>query len=333
MSYQPAIPQFLGTKLIPSIDLSVLVRYIDWRFFFAAWDLADNYEDIGSVCSCASCETAWLQNFDVSKREKAKEALSLFRDAQIVLREMANKKQITAQSIVGFFPAVSKNEGIEISVSPLLWRGGKGTNASDKTNWGEVSEVVFIPTLRQQELHEGDYLSLCDFIAPTNDFIGVFAVSIDGGEALAKECEQTNDDYKSLLVKSLSDRLAAAAAEWLHEQIRKEYWGFAADERLPISDMLKGKYASIRPAVGYPSLPDQSVIFQLDSLLDLSKIGISITENGAMFPNSSICGMVIAHPQARYFYIGKIGNDQLEDYAKRKGISIDEARRWLAKNT
>ena len=312
MPYQPAIPRFLGTKHIETIDINVLLRYIDWRFFFSAWDLVDNYEDIASACNCASCETIWLQKFDAAKHKKAKEALSLFRDAKTVLQEIVDKKRLSAQAIVGFFPAVSKNEGIEIA-------------KSEHVN-------LFIPTLRQQETREGNYLSLCDFISPRNDFIGVFSVSVSGVEAFAEEFEHKNDSYNALLVKSLADRLAAAAAEWLHEKIRKEYWGFAADENISISDMLKGKYAGIRPAVGYPSLPDQSIIFQLDNLLNLSKIGVSITENGAMHPNASICGFVISHPQARYFYIGKIGADQLEDYARRKGISIDEAKRWLAKN-
>ena len=313
MPYTPYTPQFLGTKILSDIDLKTLVSYIDWRFFFSAWKLGGRYEGIKEVCDCASCQVGWLQKFSEEERPKAKEAISLYKDAQAMLGDVIESKAISAKAVLGIYPGISKNEGF------IFYRDNQ--------------QETYIPTLRQQELkNEGGYLSLCDFVSPVRDYIGAFAVTIHGAEELAAEFEKINDSYNAILIKSLTDRLAEATAEWLHEKVRREFWGFASQEHLSMDELLKGRYTSIRPAVGYPSLPDQSIIFQLDELLHMNEIGIFITENGAMLPNASVCGIIISHPKSRYFNLGKIGVDQLEDYAARKKMSVHDIKKWVARN-
>lgn len=151
-------------------------------------------------------------------------------------------------------------------------------------------------------------------------------------EAFAESYEKDDDVYNSILAKTLSDRLAEAAAEWLHYKVRREYWGYAADENLTVKEMLKTQYSGIRPAVGYPSLPDQSIIFSLDPILKFNEIGIKLTENGAMFPNASVCGLYFAHPQSKYFMVGKVDENQFQDYARRSGKLPDVLRKWMAAN-
>ena len=198
----------------------------------------------------------------------------------------------------------------------------------------EKDQFVTFPLLRQQtpKRDGSPFLCLSDFIRPLSsgipDTIGAFASSIDADmEGLYEQ-----DPYKHLLVQTLSDRLAEAATEKMHEYVRKEAWGYAKEENLGIADLLVEKYQGIRPAVGYPSLPDQSVNFLLDELLDMKQIGISLTENGAMYPHASVCGLMFSHPASEYFSVGKIGEDQLEDYTRRRGKSIEEMRKFLAAN-
>ena len=187
------------------------------------------------------------------------------------------------------------------------------------------------PLLRQQQ-GKPPYLCLSDFVLPLSrgesDKIGLFATTVDIG----LETDFDGDDYQKMLVQLLADRLAEAAAERMHEQVRKEFWGYAKDEQLSIPDMLVEKFQGIRPAVGYPSLPDASLNFILDDLLDMKQIGIRLTESGAMKPHASVSGMMLAHPKARYFSIGKIGEDQLGDYARRRGLPIEVCRKFLAAN-
>lgn len=190
------------------------------------------------------------------------------------------------------------------------------------------------PLLRQQIPHPdgSPFLCLSDFVRPlasgTPDTVGIFAASCDGEVELLYE----EDPYKRMLVQTLADRLAEAATEKMHEYVRKVAWGYAKDENLSIPELLKEKFQGIRPAVGYPSLPDQSVNFLLNELLHMEQIGITLTENGAMRPHATVCGLMLAHPAARYFAVGKIGNDQLEDYARRRRMPINEVRKFLAAN-
>ena len=192
-----------------------------------------------------------------------------------------------------------------------------------------------IPMLRQQEKGSG-YRSLADYVAPFESAasssltskIGLFATSADMG----LETDFASDAYQKMMAQLLADRLAEAAAEVLHEQVRKQLWGYAPDEHLSIADMLVEKFQGIRPAVGYPSLPDTSLNFVLDDLLDMKQIGIRLTESGAMKPHASVSGLMLAHPEARYFYLGKIGEDQLRDYARRRGLPIEVCRKFLAGN-
>ena len=188
-----------------------------------------------------------------------------------------------------------------------------------------------IPLLRQQQ-GRAPYLCLADFIRPLSsgikDKVGLFATSVDIG----METDFGADAYEKMMAQLLADRLAEAAAERVHEQVRKEYWGYAKDEQLTIPEMLVEKFQGIRPAVGYPSLPDTSLNFVLDELIDMKQIGIRLTESGAMKPHASVSGLMIAHPQARYFNLGKIGEDQLQDYARRRGLPVEVCRKFLAAN-
>ncbi len=312
-AYSPFPPAKQGINLLENISPETVVPYINWRFFFSAWRIPGNYDGIETVCDCPACAESWLRKQFADSRAKAAEALSLYRDATAMLQQMRNENKLTINASVGIFPAVSRNEDIVFSAI-------------------DGSEVV-LPMLRQQEnQNEGMYYSLADFISPKSDFAGVFALCVQGGDQMAADYEKAGDSYNAILAKSLSDRLAEATAEWLHEQVRKHYWGYAAAEKLPVSEMFKGHYTGIRPAVGYPSLPDQSLIFELKQLLPFEQIGITLTENGAMKPNASICGLFISHPQAKHFCVGKIDRTQLNDYAFRRGKSTDEMRKWLSHN-
>lgn len=312
MTYTPAIPNKIGIFHIYDIDLKEIVEFIDWRFYFLAWRLSGRYEGIEKVHNCQSCHAEWLLGFEEKDRPKAEEALKLFRDTQEMLRDVVENKLLNINAVYSIFPAYSENDNIIIEAQT-----GK----------------ITLPTLRQQKPSaDGFCYSLSDFLAEENDYIGAFANTVLGTEKMAKEFEKDDDVYKSILIKTLSDRLAEATAEWLHWKVRKEFWGYAPDEDLSVEDMLKTQYKGIRPAVGYPSLPDQSIIFEMDRILEFNKIGISLTEHGAMFPNASVSGLYFAHPMSRYFMIGKIDDEQLNDYARRKGKTVDEIRKWMSAN-
>lgn len=284
-----------------------LTEYIDWLYFFHAWGFGGHYGRIASIHGCDSCRAQWLTSFPEEERPKAAEAMQLFKEANRMLNQLDADYQVNA--IVQLFDANSDGDNILIGETVL-------------------------PLLRQQtRKKESDpYLCLSDFIRPASsgikDRIGVFASCID------PEMEENykNDPYKNMLVKTLADRLAEAAVEKMHEQVRKEIWGYAKDENLSIKEMLQVKYQGIRPAVGYPSLPDQTVNFILDKLIDMKRIGLVLTENGAMYPHASVSGIMISHPAAHYFSIGKIGDDQLNDYAKRRGLEISTLKKFLATN-
>jgi 5-methyltetrahydrofolate--homocysteine methyltransferase len=305
-------PLKAGVTRYIDINLREIVPYIHWTFFFMAWRLNGKYDDIQTVCDCSSCKVGWLQKFTGIEREKAEEALKLYKDAQEMLRRFLDEKIITINAMVGIYPAHSIDDDIIVSFE---------------------NQEIIIPTLRQQKPSSDGYCyALADFIKPQDDYVGVFANTVIGGETLAESYEKEDDMYHSILIKTLSDRLAEATAEWLHFKIRKEIWGYAPDEKPDIKEMFKTHYQGIRPAVGYPSLPDQSIIFTLDKLIDFKSLGISLTENGAMYPNASVSGLVFDHPKSKYFNIGKIDETQFVDYARRCGKSPDVLRKWLAAN-
>lgn len=312
MTYIPTKPNRIGIFYIKDIPLREIIEFIDWRFYFLAWRLSGRYEGIEQVHNCQSCEAGWLQGFDEKDRPKAEEALKLFRDTQEMLQDIVENDLLKLNAGYSIFPAHSDGENLVVE-------------ANDKT--------YILPTLRQQKpSNDGFCYSLADFLAEENDYLGFFANTVIGTEDMAKKFEEEDDIYKSILVKTLSDRLGEATAEWLHWKVRKEFWGYAPDENLSIEEMLKTKYLGIRPAVGYPSLPDQSIIFEIDPLLGFEEIGISLTENGAMFPNASVSGIFFAHPKSKYFMIGKIDEEQLNDYAARKGKTVKEIEKWMAAN-
>lgn len=312
MSYIPAKPNQLGLIHLTDIDLKEIVVYVDWVFFFMAWRMSGKYEGIEQVHDCPSCKMSWLQTLPEKEKPKGEEALKLYIDAREMLREMLEKKIVSVNASFGVFKAHTVEDDIFVE------HDGKTT---------------VLPMLRQQHPSTDGYCySLADFIAPKEDYLGFFATTIKGVEAYAESFEKEDDVYRSILVKTLSDRLAEAAAEWVHTEVRRKYWGYAADENLTIKEMLKTQYSGIRPAVGYPSLPDQSIIFDLDPILNFSEVGIELTENGAMFPNASVCGLYFAHPQSKYFMIGKVDEEQFEDYSKRCKKDPAVLRKWMAAN-
>ena len=297
--FEPVKP---GLHVFHDIDLNELKGYIDWTFFFFAWKISGKYPAI------------------FSDPVKGVEAKKLFEDAQMYLGKIIEQKLLTAKAVFGLFPALSDGDDVKIF--------------SDKGRKKIKSVFRF---LRNQEPKEKGVpnLSLSDYIAPEstgmNDWIGAFVVTADiDNERFEKYKE---DDYATIMIRILSDRLAEAAAEWLHEKIRREYWGYAKQENLPIDDLLKLKYKGIRPAPGYPACPDHTekqVIFDL--LGAEEAIGAKLTENFAMIPPASVSGYIFSHPGSTYFNLGKIDTDQLKDYAKRKNFTYDEAAKWLSPN-
>ncbi|MCF6243214.1 MAG: cobalamin-dependent protein, partial [Bacteroidales bacterium] len=303
-----AKPQFTGTKVFEDYPLNEIAKFIDWTFFFHAWDIKGKYPAI----------------FEHPK--KGKEAKKLFEDAQEMLQKIIADKMLQAKAVIGFYPANSIGESIELYQSE---------NQRDL--------LCAFHHLRQQSEkylnNKKDYLlSLADFIAPKEsgiiDYLGGFAVTAGIGiEKWIKKYEDENDDYSAIMVKVLADRLAEAFAELMHFRVRTEFWGYAANENLSMDDIVKEKYRGIRPAVGYPACPEHSEKKVLFDLMQVTqKTGIHLTESFAMYPAASVSGFYFAHPQSKYFNVGKIGKDQLADYAKRKGISLDLAERYLSPN-
>jgi cobalamin-dependent methionine synthase I len=283
--------------MIQTYDISQLRPYINWPYFFFAWQVKDP-----------------------SEKERLRQESEVFLDTL--------EGNYHAHALFLLLDAYSDGDDI------IVFRGMRNEECGMR-----------IPCLRQQQ-GEPPYLCLADFICPLNKShstfhiphstkslphstkIGLFATSVDMG----LETDFSSDAYQKMLAQLLADRLAEAAAERVHEQVRKEFWGYAKDEQLTIPEMLIEKFQGIRPAVGYPSLPDASLNFILDDLLDMKQIGIRLTESGAMKPHASVSGLMLAHPKAHYFSIGKIGEDQLRDYARRRGLPIEVCRKFLAAN-
>ncbi len=310
-SYKIIEPFKPGYHLIEEIDLKELSKYIDWTFFFFAWKLSGKYPAI------------------FSDPVKGAEAKKLFADAQHYLDEIISKKLITAKAVFGLYPAVSEGDDI------IVYSDRKGNTPQAPLKGGE--EVKFFRFLRNQEQKEKGVpnLSLSDFIAPQTsgltDYLGAFVVTADIDDKKFRLYKE--DDYATIMIRILSDRFAEAAAEWLHEKVRKEYWGYAAGEDLTIEEMLSVKYKGIRPAPGYPACPDHTEKRVLFDLLDAeASIGVGLTENFAMTPPATVSGYFFSHPASSYFNIGRIGTDQLKDYAARKNMTVEEAARWLAPN-
>jgi 5-methyltetrahydrofolate--homocysteine methyltransferase len=301
--YTPPRPTFLGTRSFESYDLAELARYIDWTPFFHAWELKGTFPRI-------------------LKDDKYGEAARpLYDDAQTMLKQLIQEKWLTANGVVGFWPANSVGDDIELY--------------TDDTR---AKRLATLHSIRQQMAREQGKpnLALADFIAPKEsgvaDYIGGFAVTAGiGEEDVARRFERANDDYSKIMVKALADRLAEAFAEALHAKVRRELWAYAPDEKLTNEQLIAEDYAGIRPAPGYPAQPDHTEKGTLFRLLDAEQAtGLKLTESFAMWPAAAVSGLYFAHPEARYFGVGKIGRDQVEDYAARKGWSVEEAERWLA---
>lgn len=300
-----AKPLFTGIKVFKDFSLEEISRYIDWTPFFRTWELTGKYPDI------------------LKDKIVGEQATSLFKDAKELLQKMISEKWITADAVIGIWNANSQGDDIEVYLN--------GTNAK--------ASAVF-RTLRQQGKKSGSIpnISLSDFVAPKDsgmkDYIGGFAVTAGIGiEKWIKKFEDEHDDYNKIMLQALADRLAEAFAELMHEKVRKEFWGYAESESFANEELIKEKYRGIRPAPGYPASPDHTEKITLFKILDVEKnTGIKLTESLAMYPASSVSGLYFAHPLSKYFGLGKIAKDQAEDYAKRKGMKIEEVERWIGSN-
>jgi 5-methyltetrahydrofolate--homocysteine methyltransferase len=299
----PPRPTFLGTKVLAEYSIAELVPFIDWTPFFATWELVGKYPAI-------------LDDATVGEA-----ARTLFDDAQAMLKKITEERWFRANAVVGFWPANSEGDDIQVF----------GDEARTKP-------IATLHTLRQQlTRREGRAnVALADFIAPRAsklaDYVGAFTVTAGVGEdEIAERFKRANDDYSAIMIKALADRLAEAFAERLHQRVRTEFWAYAPDERLSNVELIAEKYRGIRPAPGYPAQPDHTEKGELFRLLDGERrIGVKLTESFAMWPGASVCGLYFSHPESHYFGVGKIERDQVEDYARRKGWSVEEAEKWLA---
>jgi 5-methyltetrahydrofolate--homocysteine methyltransferase len=297
-NYEPPVPTFTGTKVFENVDLNELRDYIDWQPFFIAWEMHGKFPAI------------------LSDTIIGVEATKLYNDANAILDKIINEKWLTARGVVGFYPA--------------------NATADDTLEVRNTKSEVRLESLRQQIKKAAGQpnIALTDFIAPAStgkqDHIGAFSVTIQGIEEHIKRFQEQHDDYNKIMLQALADRLAEAFAEYLHTKVRRELWGYQKDEQLSNEQLIKEEYQGIRPAPGYPACPDHTEKYKLFDLLGGEETtGIHLTESLAMYPAASVCGWYFSHPQSQYFGVGKIQKDQLEDYAIRKGMSIDEATRWL----
>ena len=310
-SVQPA-PRFTGLRIFDNYPLEDLIPRIDWTPFFLTWEMRGTYPSI------------------LDSPTYGREARTLLRDAQNLLEKMIEQRALTARAAIGFWPANAVGDDVDV-YSP----------ASSEA--GDVAATLHF--LRQQADKSGaranlsrDNFCLADFIAPresgARDHIGAFVVTAGiGSDEYAGALEAAHDDYGAIMTKALADRLAEAFAERMHERVRKEFWGYAQDEDLGNDELIKEQYLGIRPAPGYPACPDHTEKATLWRLLDAEQnTGVRLTENFAMWPTASVSGLYFAHPESHYFGVGRIGRDQVEDYARRKGIGVDEVERWLGPN-
>jgi 5-methyltetrahydrofolate--homocysteine methyltransferase len=302
--YAPPKPELLGRREVRNVDLAELAGYVDWGPFFQTWELSGPFPAI-------------LEDPVVGEA-----ARNVYADGREMLERVVDGRWLTANGVIALMPAASVGDDIEIY--------GDASRKDVALTWRN---------LRQQNQRPSGKPNYClsDFIAPADssvgDYIGAFAVTAGLGiEKKLTEFEAKKDDYNAIMLKAIADRLAEAFAEWLHRKVRREYWRYARDETLDSAAMIREEYRGIRPAPGYPACPDHEVKAPLFGLLQAPKIGMSVTESYAMLPAASVSGFYLAHPEATYFAVGKIGDDQLEDFARRAAISVDDARRRLAAN-
>lgn len=297
IDYKPFTPHFVGVKVIDQ-SIEDLIPYIDWNPFFSLWQVRGRYPT-----------RSYPKIFD--DPVAGKQAKSLFDEANGLLKEICENKLLKARGVIGIFEAKAVNDDIELIHDGQCYK---------------------FYSLRQQEESpvNGPSLSLSDYISPVSDYIGGFAVTAGlGCDELCKEYEDNHDDYKSIMIKALADRLVEAFAEYLHQEVRIKYWGYSDKTSSP-QDLIYGKYVGIRPAPGYPTQPDHSEKLTLWKILDAENhTGIKLTESLAMTPAASVCGLYFAHPKATYFGLGQITDEQIEDYAQRKGVTGEEIRKWI----
>jgi 5-methyltetrahydrofolate--homocysteine methyltransferase len=321
-NYTPVTPAFIGSQIFTDYNLEEISNYIDWQPFFIAWEMHGKFPAILSDTIIGA------------------EATKLYNDAQILLKQIIKEKWLTGQGVIGFWPA-KKIAPDTVEVNAARIKGNK-------------PEFVRLEFLRQQikKVEGQPNFSLADFIKPGPssslqsstfpplleeieevDYIGAFSVTIQGIEPHIKRFEDNLDDYNKIILQALADRLAEAFAELLHKKTRLEYWGYVTNEHLTNEQLIKEEYQGIRPAPGYPACPDHTEKYKLFNLLGgVAATGIILTESLAMHPASSVCGWYFAHPQSKYFGVGKISEDQLLDYAIRKNseMNIEEVRKWLS---
>jgi 5-methyltetrahydrofolate--homocysteine methyltransferase len=306
--YVPQKPKFIGRRLFKNYDLAMIAKYIDWGPFFQTWDLAGPFPQI------------------LTDEVVGEHARQVFAEGEKMLERIVAERWLTANAVLAFFPANSVGDDIEVYADesrsqPLFtWHGLRQQNRKPVLDG--------VPNPNQ---------CLSDFIAPKAsgiaDYIGLFAVTTGiGVEKREALFAQKHDDYGAIMMKAIADRLAEAFAELMHERVRRDLWGYAADEQLTNEQLIKESYRGIRPAPGYPACPEHAVKRAMFEVLAADEIGMSLTENFAMSPAASVSGFYLAHPQAKYFNVGRIGRDQLEDLARRKGETVAELERWLAPN-
>jgi len=300
----PVVPARTGTFHLTDFPIQEIIPYINWMFFFVTWELRGKFPEI------------------LKDPKYGVEATKLYNDAREMLDLIVKEKWLTANAVYGIYPANSIGDDIVLF--------------TDESRTKELTRFI---NLRNQTKKEPGTpnLALSDFIAPLetgkNDYLGAFANTAGLGiEERIKAFEDDHDDYSSIMIKALADRLAEAFTELLHTKIRKEVWGYAPDENLSMDELFREKYSGIRPAHGYPACPEHSEKETLFNLLECEKQGIELTENYSMYPAASVSGLIFAHPASKYFFVGKIGKDQVQDYAKRKGMSEENVKRLLASN-
>jgi 5-methyltetrahydrofolate--homocysteine methyltransferase len=293
-------PPFLGQRFLEEVPLTELIPYIDWTFFFTTWELKGRYPQI------------------LTSEKYGAAATELFEHGQAMLKKLCADKELCARGVYGFWPASGEGDDI------VLYSG------EDRKE-----ELCRFPMLRQQTIHADDRPNRClsDFLAPRAsgipDFVGTFAVTAGiGAKEIAARFESEHDDYNSIMVKALADRLAEAFAEYLHQKVRRQ-WGLEERGALSYEDLIAERFRGIRPAFGYPACPDHTPKRKLFTLMDAPAMGIRLTESLAMDPAASVCGIYLAHPESRYFGVGRIGRDQIVDYSKRSGMSVQETEDWL----